>query len=134
VPPVSNLAHLRRTIEETGYANVQMSKFLLQHIVYVLAVLGRVREAARVDRNGCMLERRGRARWRRRFGNGVVDSVPDDFIRFIFEDCSKKWLNAFDVKVVSILFVTTPARVYKARELANITPIGQEVNRGNIEG
>ena len=82
---------------EAGYANAQVS----QHIVYVFAVLGRVREAARIDKKGWMLEERGRAGWRHRFADGVVGAVPDDFIRFIFEDCSKKWFNAFDVNIVS---------------------------------
>jgi hypothetical protein len=77
----------------------------------VFAVLGRVREAARVGGNGCLLEGRGRAGWRRRFGDGVVYSIPDDFVRLTFEDCVEQRSYSFDVEIVRTDYAMKPREV-----------------------
>jgi hypothetical protein len=66
----------------------------------VFAVLRRVREAARVDGKGWLLEGRGRAGWRRQFSDGVVYSIPDDFVGLKFEDRIEQRSYSFGVKVI----------------------------------
>lgn len=87
-------------LEKTGYANVQVSQLLLQHIVYVFAVLCRVRKAARVNRQGSLLEERGRAGWRRRLGDSIVHSIPNEFIGLKFEDGVEQRSYSFGVEIV----------------------------------
>jgi hypothetical protein len=64
-----------------------MSARYTQHIVDVFAVLGQVREAARIDRQWCLLEGRGRAgRWRG-FGNSFVYPIPNNLIGLVVDNC-----------------------------------------------
>jgi hypothetical protein len=74
-------------VKETGYANVQLAQFLLQHAIYMFAVLGRVREAARIDLQRCLLEGRGRAGRRRGFSDGFVYPIPNNLIGLVVDDC-----------------------------------------------
>jgi len=98
-------------LEETGYANVQASQLLLQHVVYVFTVLGRIREAARIDGQGCLLEGRGRAGRRRRFGDGIVDCIPGEFVRLMFEDRVEQRSYSFDVEIVRTDYAMKPREV-----------------------
>ena len=77
----------------------------------MFAVLRRVREAARVDGKGCLLEGRGRAGWRRGFGDGLVDCIPDEFVGLTFEDCVEQRSYSFDVEIVRTDYAMKPREV-----------------------
>jgi hypothetical protein len=60
-----------------------LSQLVLQHIIDILAVFGRFREAARAAQPWRLLDSRRGAGRRVGLGDGCVDLVPYDFIRFV---------------------------------------------------
>jgi hypothetical protein len=103
----------KERLEETRYANVQVFQLLLQRVVYVFAVLGRVRETARIDGQVCLLEGRGRAGWRRRFGDGIVDCISGEFVRLMFEDRVEQRSYSLSVEIVRTDCGNKPQEVVK---------------------
>ena len=60
-----------------------------------------------------MLEGRGRAGWRRRFGDGIVDCIPGEFVGLIFENRVEQRSYSFGVEIVRTDCGNKPPEVVK---------------------
>ncbi len=100
---------------EVPEADIHRAKLLPEDIIHVFAVFGRISEAASVAQPWGLLKGRGyrSGRWGG-FGDGIVDSVPDEgVVGMVREDYVEKRLDAVEVEVVRV------EREFKAQEIAS---------------
>jgi hypothetical protein len=87
---------------EVPEADIHRAKLLPEDVIHVFAAFGRIGEAADVALPRGLLERRGYRSGRRGgFGDGVVDSLPDESIfEMVREGCVEERLDVVEVEVV----------------------------------